>query len=125
MGGPVLLGIKKKLECFIINELRAYLHYTERDYPLHFWRSQGGVEVDIMFETATGYVAIELKNGARWEKKFNRGMHRLSEELGKEKVACFGVFMGERKLTVEGVTVYPALDFLRRLWRGEIAGTAI
>jgi hypothetical protein len=78
-----------------------------------------------MFETATGYVAIELKNGARWEKKFNRGMYRLSEELGKEKVTCYGVFMGERQLTVDGVTVYPALDFLRRLWSGEIVGTAI
>jgi hypothetical protein len=88
--------------------------------PLHFWRSQGGVEVDIILETATGYVAIELKTGTRWEKRFNRGMHRLSEELGKKKVACFGVFMGERQLTIDDVTVYPALDFLRRLWRGEI-----
>jgi hypothetical protein len=73
-----------------------------------------------MLETSTGYVAIELKNGTRWEKKFNRGMHRLSEELGKEKVACFGVFMGERQLTIDDVTVYPALDFLKRLWSGNI-----
>ncbi len=107
-------------ECFIINEIRAYLHYTELDYPLYFWRSQGGVEVDILFETAKGYVAIELKNGAGWEKKFNRGMHRLSEELGKNNIACFGVFMGERQLTIDNVTIYPAIDFLKCLWRGEI-----
>ncbi|MEA3437213.1 MAG: AAA family ATPase [Thermodesulfobacteriota bacterium] len=107
-------------ECFIINEIRAYLHYTELDYPLRFWRSQGNVEVDILLETSTGYVAIELKNGARWEKKFNRGMHRLSKELGKNKVACFGVFMGERQLTMDNVTIYPALDFLRRLWSNKI-----
>ena len=107
-------------ECFIINELRAYLHYTELDYPLRFWRSQGGVEVDILLETSTGYIAIELKNGVRWEKKFNRGMHRLSKELGKKKVACFGVFMGERQLTMDNVTIYPALDFLRRLWSNKI-----
>jgi uncharacterized protein len=107
-------------ECFIINEIRAYLHYTELDYPLYFWRSQNGVEVDILLESSKGFVAIELKNGIRWEKKFNRGMHRLSEELGKNKVTCFGVFMGERQLTIDNVTVYPALDFLRRLWSGEI-----
>ena len=107
-------------ECFIINEIRAYLHYTELDYPLRFWRSQGGVEVDILLETSTGYIAIELKNGDRWEKKFNRGMHRLSKELGKNKVACFGVFMGERQLTMDNVTIYPALDFLRRLWSNKI-----
>jgi len=107
-------------ECFIINEIRAYLHYTELDYPLHFWRSQGDVEVDIMLETATGYIAIELKNGVRWEKKFNRGMHRLSKELGKNKVTRLGVFMGERQLTMDNVTIYPALEFLRRLWSNKI-----
>lgn len=107
-------------ECFIINEIRAFLHYTELDYPLYFWRSQSGVEVDILLETAKGYVALELKNGTRWDKRFNRGMHRLSEELGKNIVACFGVFMGERQLTIDNVMVYPALDFLRRLWSGEI-----
>jgi len=107
-------------ECFIINEIRAYLHYTELDYPLYFWRSQNGVEVDIFLETSKGYVAIELKNGTRWDKKFNRGMHRLSEETGKNKVTCFGVFRGERQLMIDNVMVYPAFDFLRRLWSGEI-----
>ena len=107
-------------ECFMLNELRAYMHYTELDYPLYFWRSQNGVEVDILFETSKGYIAIELKSGNRWEKKFNRGMHRLSEELGKNKVSCFGVFMGERQLMIDDVKVYPALDFLKQLWNGEI-----
>ena len=111
-------------ECFIINEIRAYLHYTELDYPLYFWRSQSGVEVDILFETSKGYVAIELKNGVRWEKKFNRGMHRLSEELGRNKVSCFGVFMGDRQLMIDNVMVYPALDFLKRLWSGDIMTTS-
>lgn len=107
-------------ECFMINEIRAYLHYSELDYPLHFWRSQGGVEVDILLETSTGYVAIELKSGTRWEKKFNRGMHRLSDELGKNKIACFGVFMGKKQLTIDNVRVYPGIDFLKCLWDGEL-----
>ncbi len=107
-------------ECFMINEIRAYLHYTELDYPLYFWRSQSGVEVDIFLESSKGFVAIELKNGVRWEKKFNRGMHRLSAEFGKNKVTCFGVFMGGRQLIIDDVTIYPALDFLKHLWSGEI-----
>ena len=107
-------------ECFLINEIRAYLHYTELDYPLYFWRSQNGVEVDIFLETSKGYVAIEVKNGDRWEKKFNRGMHRLTEELGRNKVTCFGVFRGEKQLMIDNIMVYPGLDFLRRLWRHEI-----
>ena len=107
-------------ECFIINEIRAYLHYSELDYPLHFWRSRNGVEVDLLLETAKGFVAMELKNGSRWDKRFNRGLHRLTEKLGKDKVSCFGVFMGERQITIDNVTVYPALAFLKHLWAGAI-----
>ena len=107
-------------ECFLFNEIRAYLHYTERDYPFYFWRSHNGVEVDIVLETSRGYIAIELKNSNRWEKKFNRGLHRLSEEFGKSKVWLFGVFRGPRPIMIDSVPVYPALDFLRRLWDGDI-----
>ena len=104
----------------LLNEIRAYLHYTGRDYPVYFWRSQNGVEVDIVLETSRGYVAIELKNSSRWEKVFNRGLHRLSEEFDKSKVSLFGVFRGARQLLINTVLVYPALEFLRRLWGGEI-----
>lgn len=107
-------------ETFIINEIRAYVHYKELEYPLHFWRSQSGVEVDIFLETSKGYLAVELKANAMWGKRFNRGLNRLSEELGKDKVTCIGVFMGERELTMGNVSVYPALNFLKRLWSGEI-----
>lgn len=107
-------------ECFIINEIRAYLHYTELDYPLYFWRNSNGVEVDIILETSKGFVAVEFKYGNRWDKRFNRGMHRLSEELGKSRVSCFGVFMGDRTLTIDGIIIRPALDFLKRLWGGEL-----
>ncbi len=107
-------------ECFILNEIRAYLHYTELDYPLYFWRSQGGVEVDVLLETSRGFVAIEFKYGSRWDKRFNRGMHRLSDEFGENSINCYGVFMGARQLTIDTVTVYPALDFLKCLWGGEI-----
>ncbi len=107
-------------ECFMLHEIRAYLHYTELDYPLYFWRSPNGVEVDILLETSKGFVAIELKNGNRWDKRFNRGMHRLADEFGKNKIKCFGVFTGDRTLTIDDVRIYPALDFLKRLWGGEI-----
>ncbi|MBW2660057.1 MAG: hypothetical protein JRC87_10790 [Deltaproteobacteria bacterium] len=47
-------------------------------------------------------------------------MHRLAEELGKDQIACHGVFMEERQLTVDNVRVYPAIDFLKLLWSGGI-----
>ena len=52
-------------ETFFINELRAYLGYSSWDYKLCFWRNYDGAEVDVLCETAEGFVAIEIKVSSR------------------------------------------------------------
>jgi len=108
------------LETFILHELRAYLSYTGRHYTPHFWRTYDGTEVDVLCETADGFVAIEIKAGARWEKRFNRGLHRVREELGAGRTRCYGLYLGERAALWDEVSVMPVLDFLNRLWNGEV-----
>ena len=107
-------------ETFIINELRAYLHYNDLEYPLYYWRSHGGNEVDLFLETSKGFLAIELKSTLVWERKYNKGLHRLRDELGKGKVECVGVFLGNRPALVDGVNIYPAMQFLELLWDNQI-----
>jgi predicted AAA+ superfamily ATPase len=107
-------------ETFFLNELRAYLSYSKKSYTLHFWRSHDGVEVDVLCETRSGFVAIECKSSLRWETKFNRGLDRIREELGRERTRTFGVYLGERPLVSGNVKVYPAIDFLRMVWDGDI-----
>ena len=106
-------------ETFVLNELRAWLAYSSLGYPLHFWRSYDGAEVDVLCETVHGFVAIEVKASSRWEKRFNRGLHRVRGELG-EATACYGVYLGERPALRDDVHVLPVVTFLRRLWGGEI-----
>ena len=65
------------LETYLLHELRAFLAYTGRHYRLNFWRTYDGAEVDVLCETEGGFVAIEIKAAAHWEKRFNRGLHRL------------------------------------------------
>jgi predicted AAA+ superfamily ATPase len=112
------------LETFLLNELKAYLAYSKKFYPLYFWSSHDQVEVDFFCETARGFVAIEVKGANRWESKFNRGLKRMSEEL-KGKVKAYGVYTGQRAsqsdLSESGkISILPYLDFLKRLWEGEI-----
>lgn len=107
-------------ETLIVNEIRAFMDYTKRYFPLYFYRTYGGVEVDVLFETINGYVAIESKSSTRWERKFNRGLHYVASELGETKVRKFGVFNGAREQLVDGVRVFPIRDFLRALWSGEL-----
>ena len=107
-------------ETFVLNELRAYLAYSALDYKLHFWRSYDGAEVDLLCETAAGFVAIEVKASSRWEKRFNRGLHRVREDLGKDRTACYGAYLGERQALWDDIRILPMMSFLKRLWGGEI-----
>ena len=107
-------------ETFVLNELRAWLGYSRIDYGLSFWRSYDGVEVDVLCETVEGFVAIEIKAAARWEKRFNRGLHRVAEDIGKYRTTCYGVYLGARAALWDDVQVLPLVDFLKQLWAGEV-----
>jgi uncharacterized protein len=108
------------LETFLLHEMSAYLAYTRRRYPLHFWRSHEGVEIDFLCETAAGFTAVEAKAATRWDRRFCRGLARVRDELGRDRVSCYGVYCGEREASWDGVRVLPVADFLRRLWDGQI-----
>ena len=65
-----------------------------------------------------------LKASSRWDKRFNRGLHRVRDDLGKARTACYGVYLGQRAALWDDVRVLPLVDFLKRLWAGEIIGAA-
>lgn len=105
-------------ETYMLHELRAYLAYREKSYPLAYFRTHDGVEVDLIFETAKGFVAIELKSASQWRSQFNAGFRRVTEEL--DQVTCVGVFTGPRGLKSEFGHVLPYREFLQRLWADEL-----
>ena len=108
------------LETTILNEVRAFLSYSGRHYAPHYWRSYDGAEVDLLCETAAGFVAVEVKASARWDTRFNRGFRRIREHLPAHATTCYGVYLGARAASWGDVRVLPVLDFLKRLWNGEV-----
>lgn len=111
-------------EAFLLHELRAYLHYTELEFPIGYWRAHGGNEVDFVVETKDRIVALEVKSGERWDNRFGAGIQALVERLPPGKVRAFGVFNGPRALQVGDVRVLPWQDFLGELWSGRLLGEA-
>lgn len=107
-------------ETWILNEIRAYLAYSNLNYPVYFWSSHDAVEVDVMCETRNGFVAIELKSSDKWDNKFNKGLNRMKEELKTDKVKFIGVYNGQREAKFGHIQVLPVLTFLKSLWSGEI-----
>jgi predicted AAA+ superfamily ATPase len=106
-------------ETLVLNELRAYLSYTKLDYPIYFWSSHDGVEVDIFLETTAGFVAIEIKSSSRWEHRYSSGLRRISSEM-KKKVRLYGVYTGDHALKDEGIEVLPFRAFAEALWSGAL-----
>jgi len=105
-------------ETYLLHELRAYLSYTERPYPLYFFRTFDDVEVDVLFESAHGLVALEFKASRTWRGEFNKGFRRLASEV--DRVSCIGVYTGARKLVHDGVVVHPYGQFLEAMWEDKL-----
>ena len=108
------------LETFVLNEIRAFLSYSGRHYRPCYWRSYDNAEVDVLCETAAGFAAVEIKAARRWDRRFNRGLRRVREHLGEHATTCYGVHLGPRPARWDDVQVLPVLDFLERLWNGEV-----
>ncbi|MCY4305400.1 MAG: DUF4143 domain-containing protein [Aestuariivita sp.] len=108
------------LETLILNEVRAHLSYTGLRYPLHFWRDHHGAEVDILTETATGYVAIEIKATTRWDRRFNRGLHKVKSHLGTGKTKCDAIYLDEHEALVDDVKILPVQVALDKVWNSKL-----
>ncbi len=107
-------------ETCLLHEIRAYLHYTELEYPLFYWRTHDGAEVDLVVETRDGLLAIEMKCSDRWDPRFERGLLRFRGSQEDKKVRCLGVYTGDRPLLSNDIRVLPWKGFLRGLWEGAI-----
>ena len=107
-------------ETYLMHEVRAWLSYRELGYPMFYWGTHHGTEVDLLVESPKGLFAIEMKSGTRWDPRAARGLQTLREHARGAKVVALGVYAGERRLVADGVTVWPWQEFLSRLWAGEL-----
>ncbi|MBI5850541.1 MAG: ATP-binding protein [Planctomycetes bacterium] len=107
-------------ETFLLHELRACLHYGELEFPLSYWRTHDGVEVDFVVDTPDGLVGIEAKAAERWDSRWNHGLRRFRELAGKSFAKAYGVYTGARAMVSDDIHVLPWRDFLTRLWDGRL-----
>jgi predicted AAA+ superfamily ATPase len=108
------------METWILNEVRAYLGYRKRRYPIYYWRTHDGSEVDLFLETRDGYLAVEIKSTTRWDSRYNRSLKSLRNFLGAKPLRSLGVFLGEKSARWDEIHVLPARQFLQQLWSDEL-----
>lgn len=103
-------------EHLMIQELIAYLSYSESDEQLSYWRTASGYEVDAVI--GEGRIAIEFKSAEEVQSKHTKGLKAFSEEYANARLIVVSMDANPRMLN--GVEILPAMDFLKLLWEGKI-----
>jgi len=104
-------------EHLIIQELIAYLDYTESKKRLTFWHTlNNAYEVDAIIGDAE--FAIEIKSSPSIVSSHLKGLKAFKEEHPDCRLIV--VSLEEKPRLFNGVEVWPATDFLQRLWNGKI-----
>jgi len=106
----------RAFEHFILQECWAYRHYSGLDFPITFWRTASGAEVDLILGEAE--VAIEIKSSENAGDR-TKGLHLFHEEHKCRKAFIVSRDPLPRKLS-SNITVLPWHAFCGMLWDGEI-----
>jgi len=94
----------------------VYLNRTlDLDWKISSYRDDGGIEVDLILETPTQFMAIEIKSSKRVDQKMTRNLIRFEQLIGK-KTSKVIVYQGdaEQKFSNDCV-VLPYQNFLEKI----------
>ena len=108
----------RAFEHFLIEEVRAYLSYSEKYLPMTFWRTSTGMEVDLL--VGDGDLAIECKAAAQVDERHTQGLRALLEDQRVKQAVIVSLDTTLRQLP-GGITVYPWQLFCQKLWAGDFA----
>lgn len=111
------------LEHLVIQELRAFLSYTYgEEKAMNYWRTlDGKYEVDALIsDRATNEVrmAIEVKSSDNVSSSDTKGLKAFGEEHPDAKLILLS--MEERPRMINGIEMWPVVEFLQRLWDGKM-----
>ena len=103
-------------EHLVIQELIAYIGYTNSQEKLSYWHTYSGLEVDAIIGDAR--IAIEIKSVDEALPKHLKGLNAFHEEHPD----CQLMFVSHDRInrTSSGVKIININDFLKELWEGKI-----
>jgi len=103
-------------EHLLMQEIIAYMGYTFSDEKITYWRSASGYEVDCII--GEGRIAIEFKSCEEVKSRHTKGLKAFWEDFPNARLIV--VSMDKYNRTMNGVEIFPALEFLKELWLNKI-----
>ncbi len=95
-------------ESFVISELYKQVQNRMLDADLYFWRDSNGREVDVLIETGTHVLPVEIKSAMTLNNSFFDIFDYWRELISKPKAPGILVYGGTESLTQKGVQIVPA-----------------
>ena len=103
-------------EHFVMQELRAYVNYFQKDETLSYWHTYNNKEIDVVVGQAK--IGIEIKSTAEIQPKHLSNFKDYHDEFPDSR--C--IIVSRDKLTRRNgnIEIMYVFDFLKQLWAGEI-----
>ncbi|MBI4272806.1 ATP-binding protein [Candidatus Uhrbacteria bacterium] len=117
--GNIIFGSEsfgRAFEHFIFQELIAHQQYSGLQYPISYWRTTSGYEVD--FILGEGEIALEVKGVSEVLGHHMKNMLAFQEEYKPKQ--CIIVSLDKKKRIYRNITIYPWELFLHDLWSGSL-----
>jgi predicted AAA+ superfamily ATPase len=95
LAGPMSGAI---LETAVVHELVRTLTHQGQDPQIYFWRTSTGVEVDVVVDTGTALIPIEVKQSATPNRRMARGIETFRKDMGSRVAPGYVVHPGDTKL---------------------------
>lgn len=113
--GSELFG--RAFEHYIWMEIIAHSSYSELFYPISYWRTASGSEVD--FVLGDHEIAIEAKSTELANMTHLKGLRRFKEEHSVRRSMLVSLDSKPRE-TQDQIEILPWQIFLKQLWGGEV-----
>ena len=102
-------------ESWIMHEIVSYAEAFRRDAEISYWRTRTNLEVDFV---VNGEVAIESKTTRNATKEDLKGLRAIGDESAfRHRIL---VADEPRPREVDGISILPWLEFVNRLWAGDL-----
>jgi predicted AAA+ superfamily ATPase len=113
--GSELFG--RAFEHFIWMEIIAHSSYSENFYPVSFWRTSSGIEVD--FILGDHEISIEVKSTTLANDSHLKGLRRFKDEYSTRRSILVSLDSTPRE-TIDQIEILPWNNFLDQLWEGRV-----
>jgi predicted AAA+ superfamily ATPase len=82
-------------ETMVVAEIVKWIRTRGKEVELYFYRTRSGMEVDLLLETPTGIIAMEIKSRATAHAKDTSAMRAVAQQLGKRWLGGLVIYTGK------------------------------